>query len=313
MATLLIVDNDERIVELSAWFMRRLGHVVETANSYAAARLVLNKTWPDLMLADLDLGYERGQEELPKLANEGLLPATLVVSGFLDANLERTLRRIPGVRGTVAKPVDLKHLERLICHHLETGESIPAPTRTAGPQAADTAPVEEDADGWVEIAPLAPGIDPAPPMKRAPWEEGEDAVRPPTPAPQSQAPARGASPSVGQPNPGLAGEDPGTRPFREADGGDPSAGARSPRFNRIPFGGGGSAQRGQPDSTRAGEPGRPSEGSRTSETDGALERGSAMESNPALKGGRALESDSALESGRIERSVPEVPTRHRWQ
>lgn len=176
MARILIVDNDERIVELSAWFLRRLGHVVDTANSYSAARLLLGECWPELMLADLDLGQERGQEELPKLANEGRLPATLVVSGFLDAELDSRLRRIPGVVGTVAKPVDLKQLEGLIRHHLETSPKVPAPRvtpapatspepATAGP--ADTGDAEDD--GWVEIAPLAPGIDPAPDKQPATW------------------------------------------------------------------------------------------------------------------------------------------------
>ncbi len=173
MARLLIVDNDERIVELSAWFLRRLGHAVDTANSYKAARIQMGKCWPDLMLADLDLGYERGQEELPKLANEGCLPATLVVSGFLDADLDSQLRRIPGVLGTVAKPVDLKHLEGLIRHHLENGERIPAPAPSSDPGGVEAleglAQEDGEEDGWVEIAPLAPGINPAPATRQVLW------------------------------------------------------------------------------------------------------------------------------------------------
>jgi DNA-binding response OmpR family regulator len=167
MALLLIVDNDERIVELSAWFLRRLGHEVETANSYAEARLRLSKRWPDLLLADLDLGHERGQEELPKLAREGALPATLVISGYLDADLDAELLRIPGVLRTVAKPVDLHHLEGLIRTCLESGRLVPRP-RPVQPQAPVPVVMDEnldedmDEDGWVEIVPLAPGVEPLP-------------------------------------------------------------------------------------------------------------------------------------------------------
>lgn len=126
MAHLLIVDNDERIVELTSWFLERSGHRVDTALTYAAARERIAAGLPDLMLADLDLGEEQGREELPRLSADGLLPRTIVVSGFLDADLERELLRIPGVLGSLTKPVDLASLEELIDESLSAsleGES----------------------------------------------------------------------------------------------------------------------------------------------------------------------------------------------
>jgi len=153
MARLLIVDNDARIVELTALFLGREGHEVETALSYAEAGARIDERRPDLMLADLDLGHEHGREELPRLAAEGRLPATLVVSGFLDAELEAELGRLEGVRGTLTKPVDLERLAARIVAEVGEGDAAGAPQ--APLQAA-----EEDEEGWIEIVPLAPGVAP---------------------------------------------------------------------------------------------------------------------------------------------------------
>ena len=192
MAHLLIVDNDERIVELTVWFLRRMGHEVDSAFSYAAAREQLALRRPELMLADLDLGLESGLEELPKLAAEGCLPPTMVISGFLDSALERQLLAIPGVLATLAKPVDLTalgdHIEACLGRVVEpggelardTGRAAPLVTQRepetavhddelipqtvpASPEQTSSLTEEELDDGWVEIAPLAPDVTPAAP------------------------------------------------------------------------------------------------------------------------------------------------------
>lgn len=114
MADLLLVDNDPRLVELYALFLGRRGHGVRTATSFAAARRALDERRPDLLLSDLELGAERGDEELAALARDGLLPPTLVVSGYLDPALAAELGRLPSVVGTLAKPFDLATLEARI-------------------------------------------------------------------------------------------------------------------------------------------------------------------------------------------------------
>ncbi|MAF65095.1 MAG: hypothetical protein CMJ84_05470 [Planctomycetes bacterium] len=106
MADLLLVDDDARLAELCAWFLARSGHEVRTAGSYREARELLAERVPQLMLADLDLGAESGRVELRNLAAEGLLPPTLVVSGYLDAALGAELEAIENVCGTLPKPFD---------------------------------------------------------------------------------------------------------------------------------------------------------------------------------------------------------------
>lgn len=114
MADLLLVDNDPRLLELFALFLRRRGHIVRTAPSFAAAREELCARRPDLLLSDLELGAERGDEELARLCASGSLPPTLVVSGYLDAQLSARLESLPGIVGTLAKPFDLAALESSI-------------------------------------------------------------------------------------------------------------------------------------------------------------------------------------------------------
>ncbi len=119
MAELLLVDNDPRIVELIAWFLEKRGHRVRTAISFAQAREKIRERAPDLMLSDIDLGFEHGRDELPALAREKLLPPTLVVSGYLDRELARLFATMPGIVGVVAKPIGMAELEARIQGCLE--------------------------------------------------------------------------------------------------------------------------------------------------------------------------------------------------
>jgi DNA-binding NtrC family response regulator len=113
-ADLLLVENDPRILELLTWFLERRGHRVRTALSFIDARARILERRPQLLLSDVDLGQEHAAECLPQLAAEGLLPPTLVVSGFVDRDLSRTMLAIPGVLGVLAKPFEFTRLERWI-------------------------------------------------------------------------------------------------------------------------------------------------------------------------------------------------------
>jgi DNA-binding NtrC family response regulator len=127
MADLLLVDDDVRIVETTAWLLERAGHQVRTARSYREVRVLLSERVPDLMLADLNLGLESGAEELPRLWSEGLLPRTLVISGYVDRELATRMASIPGVVGTLRKPVEWSTLEA------EIAASLPVPARRSSP------------------------------------------------------------------------------------------------------------------------------------------------------------------------------------
>jgi len=190
MVDLLVVDNDARIADLVAWFLERGGHTPRVVTSYSAAREALRESTFTLMLADLELGAEDGRVELPLLESEGILPPTLVVSGYLDAEITMELLEIPHVLGTVPKPFEpselLARVDQAIeaAHELvvEASPETPSPIAETAldeasapaesepevlrevlmdPQAAPTkesgssdpvADAVDDEDGWIEIS-----------------------------------------------------------------------------------------------------------------------------------------------------------------
>ena len=173
MADLLVVDNDARIAELVAWFLEKGGHSACVVTSYAQAREALRERRFALMLADLELGVEDGRVELPLLESEGLLPPTLVVSGYLDAEITEALFKIPGILGTVPKPFEPRELLERVDAVLATAPDLaPAP-------ASEPAPLEETSPE-VEVGELEEYVilaEPAPEVAEwplpAPKEEEE--------------------------------------------------------------------------------------------------------------------------------------------
>ena len=143
MVDLLVVDNDARIAELVAWFLQRGGHQPRVVTSYAAAREVLREQDFALMLADLELGVEDGRVELPLLEAEGILPPTLVVSGYLDAEITAALLEVPHVLGTVAKPFEpselLARVDEVLARE-NTEDSRSVSVAAAAPEAEMTIP-----------------------------------------------------------------------------------------------------------------------------------------------------------------------------
>ncbi len=111
---LLLVENDHRLGELITWFLAQRGFEVRRATSFREARELLAERMPELMLSDVDLGAESARDELPRLAVEGLLPPTLVVSGYLDPSTRAVLEALSGVVGLLAKPFELKDLVALV-------------------------------------------------------------------------------------------------------------------------------------------------------------------------------------------------------
>ena len=148
MAELLWVDNDARLLELIAALLEERGHRVRTVGTFEEACSAIAAARPDLLLSDIDLGTENARQGLPRMARQGGLPPTLVVSGYLDQDLTAELSRVPGVVGCLAKPFDP---ERLLAAIDDALARAPAAATASGAQAVPDA----DDEGWIEIA--APG------------------------------------------------------------------------------------------------------------------------------------------------------------
>ena len=157
---LLLLDNDSKIVELVSWFLGNQGFTVRVAGSFVEARERLAERRPALLISDVDLGLESAVTELPKLSAEGLLPPTLVVSGFLDKSIRESLFSVPEVLDSLAKPFEFTELEARVvaCLGGERAEPAAEPARpaTAVGSASEGQPGlgdDEDDDGWIEISP----------------------------------------------------------------------------------------------------------------------------------------------------------------
>lgn len=158
---ILIVDNDERIVELVSWFLVKRGYSVRKASNFGTARHLLQEKGVDLLLSDLDLGSENALDILPAMQAEGVLPPTLVFSGYLDAPSRERLMALEPVVGTLSKPVEFQVLESCVANYF-SGKPIEAaaddwiPRPNAGAPGATVSPAsnhENAGDEWVEILP----------------------------------------------------------------------------------------------------------------------------------------------------------------
>jgi len=158
MADLLVVDNDARIAELVGWFLEKGGHSPRVVTSYAEARDALRAQRFALMLADLELGAEDGRVELPRLYAEGLLPPTLVVSGYLDAEITAALYETPGILGTVPKPFEPRELLERVDAVLREAEERTPSAEEAPRVDAEESSEEEELEEFVILAEPAPEV-----------------------------------------------------------------------------------------------------------------------------------------------------------
>lgn len=163
-ARLVILDNDRGIVDLAAWFLERKGYAVRTASSFAEARALCAAERPDLLLSDLELGAESGAEELPRMSAAGELPPTLIVSGYLDAELAERLAELPEVLGTLLKPFDLPVLEERLeeCLARARRASPPEAKRSGARPFPSVTETDADDEAWIEIRPFDPSGGTAP-------------------------------------------------------------------------------------------------------------------------------------------------------
>ncbi|MFT4648657.1 MAG: DNA-binding NtrC family response regulator [Planctomycetota bacterium] len=136
---ILVVDNDERIVELVSWFLLKRGYSVRSAETFDLARQMLVERPVDLMLSDIDMGVESALDVLPRFHREGILPPTLVFSGYLDAKNQDLLLALDPVVGTLAKPVAFHVLEACVVDYFK-GRSLSEHCRVSSAPVPRSAP-----------------------------------------------------------------------------------------------------------------------------------------------------------------------------
>jgi CheY-like chemotaxis protein len=114
VTNVLIADNDRAVSGLLADVLLRLGVRSTQAHDGMAARRELARGSVDLLVCDLDMPGAGGLEVVEALVAEARPPHVIVVSGYVDAEVERRLAALPMVRAVLRKPFDLLRFADLV-------------------------------------------------------------------------------------------------------------------------------------------------------------------------------------------------------
>lgn len=112
MSNVLLIDDEPRFCQANAELLRHQGHQVTTANCLAAARELLGRSEPDVVLLDLMLPDGNGLELLAEFDAEwqGLV---VVITGH--PSIKNHIRDLAGPDVTyLTKPVDAEEIVRLV-------------------------------------------------------------------------------------------------------------------------------------------------------------------------------------------------------
>ncbi|MCB9889740.1 MAG: response regulator [Planctomycetes bacterium] len=125
--TVLIADNDPAVNSLLVEVLKSQGLHCESVFDGGAAWQRVIAGGVAVLVTDLDMPEVDGRELVQRIAGLPDPPRTLVVSGYLDAQLEQELRS-NGVLHVLRKPFDV----------MEFAERVRGALKHAGARASDT-------------------------------------------------------------------------------------------------------------------------------------------------------------------------------
>ena len=117
MSTLLIVDDEVRILTALRRSLRREGYEVLTAESPREALRMLETTPVDLVLSDHKMPAMTGSELLREIAARWPHVVRLLITGWAEAVTPAEVREI-GIRELIPKPWDDAELKAALRRHL---------------------------------------------------------------------------------------------------------------------------------------------------------------------------------------------------
>jgi len=113
-----VVDDDVGFADVVAWVLRLEGYDAEVHSDPVSALPAITTELPDVLLLDYRMPEGRGDELLDALADAGVYPRTIILTGCRDAPLRALASRGLCV---LRKPVDMSHLLRAVKALLPTG------------------------------------------------------------------------------------------------------------------------------------------------------------------------------------------------
>ena len=118
----LIIDDNERVLEILADFLGD-AYQVDAASTPDTGLKMLASNLPDIILLDVNMPGTDGITLLESLRKQGLAAPVFIMTGYDSPDVEQRATR-SGATGYLVKPVDLRHLDRLIAHTLRVSPLI---------------------------------------------------------------------------------------------------------------------------------------------------------------------------------------------
>ncbi len=118
--TLLVVDDEERILSAVRRSLRREGYEILTAETPEQALRLLDERPVDAILSDLRMPGMSGVQLLAQAAERRPAAARLLFTGMADSLPQGDLERL-GVRALIRKPWDDTDLKRALSRALNPG------------------------------------------------------------------------------------------------------------------------------------------------------------------------------------------------
>lgn len=129
MCRVLIVDDDDQVRATLALLVRAADHDPVTAADPSSALAILESTSIDLVVTDYRLGTASGLALAASIRERWSALPILLVSGDLDADLERLARSV-GIAACLAKPFSPRDLWAQLEHF--SGAPVDAGRRDLG-------------------------------------------------------------------------------------------------------------------------------------------------------------------------------------
>lgn len=134
MATVLIVEDNERNMRLMRLLLRNQGYTLLEATDGNEALAMLASQTPDIILVDIQLPDVDGLEITRRLRREPRFAATPIVAltaYAMPGDREMFLRA--GCTGYVAKPIDTRAFPEIVASYLGAAHTALAPDEASEP------------------------------------------------------------------------------------------------------------------------------------------------------------------------------------
>lgn len=113
--TVLIVDDDPEILDMTALLLRGAGHAVMTASSGEEALFLVQESVPGLILLDINMPGLDGWEVLRIIKEDETTAIVPVIMFSVNFEVREKLRALQqGATDYVTKPFDTGHLLRRV-------------------------------------------------------------------------------------------------------------------------------------------------------------------------------------------------------